>query len=68
MGKKDNTFDKVMKGVRDPEQHNPEHKKRLKRNNRTAELLEEGERMKLRNKIKRRGGAGDDVVDSGMFD
>lgn len=61
-------FDKVMKGANDPENHNPEHKKRLARDKRKAELLEEGQRMKLRNKVKRRGGAaGDDVIDTGMF-
>jgi hypothetical protein len=59
---------KVMKGVNNPSEHNPEHKARLKRDKRKAELLEEGQRMKLRNKVKRRGGAGDDgVIDTGMF-
>lgn len=61
-------FKRVMKGIKDPDKHNPEHKARLARDKRKAELLEEGQRMKLRNKIKRRGGAaGDDVIDTGMF-
>jgi hypothetical protein len=68
MAKKDDTFNKVMKGVNNPSEHNPEHKARLKRDKRKAELLEEGQRMKLRNKVKRRGGTGDDgVIDSGQF-
>lgn len=62
MGNKD--FDKVMKGVNDPKEHNPDHKKRLKRDADRKVALAKG----IVKRDKRRRGGDDNVIDSGMFD
>lgn len=62
MGNKE--FDKVMKGVNDPKEHNPEHKKRLKREADRKVALAKG--IVKRDK-RRKGHGGNDVIDSGMF-
>jgi hypothetical protein len=59
-------FKRVMKGIKDPDKHNPEHKARLKRDAKTAKALDKGGK-KTGKGIHRKGGHGDDVIDSGMF-
>lgn len=58
-------YDKVMKGVRDPKKHNPDHK-RLERQ---AEAKRKAvEKSLKKRKGKHTAGWSDDVIDTGMFD
>lgn len=60
-------YDKVMKGVRDPKKHNPDHK-RLEKQAEAKRKATEKALAKRKGKHatgKHRGG--DDVIDSGMF-
>ena len=54
-------FEKVMKGVNDPEKHNKYHKANVKRDKK-----KEYDALNLP-KSSRRRNDGDDVIDSGMF-
>lgn len=57
-------YDKVMKGVRDPKKHNPDHKRLEKQ----AEAKRKAtEKALAKRKGKHTQGFRDDVIDTGMF-
>jgi hypothetical protein len=56
---------KVMKGVNDPEKHNPYHKENLKKDKKKTKQVQKALDKRKGKHTKRRGDDG--VVDTGMF-
>jgi hypothetical protein len=67
MTRKDDTFNEVMKGIKDPKKSNPYHREQLKKDAAKAKAVEAALAKRKGKHTKRRDDGNDGVIDTGMF-